>query len=358
MDITVLETQLKDEYRDVFESAHVYATLKNIENAFSHEKMLELFDLLITAQSEQKPVNKLVGSDVNKFCKDFFSDYTIVERLRFLPVSLYRVSWFVFILELIELFAMDNPLRDFFTIKADMSGYGAGALVAALAYLITDVVLIPVFNRNKKIKPGVWYGIVIVVMIALIAASVSLSGKLTLMLPVWPFLLGSGLYIIAYIVVRAVWRYMNYGTIRNSRKILEKDSYYRNLEDRDLEKILLEGWQKQYGRRLKKGKTTAESYLDDLKKNEALNDKMFRYVTPLIYAALCVFAVIQVASDGSGFWDTIFFAVLISAVAFFIYRWIYKIEAKNAALRKKHIINCEQQGKTMPEYIEETLESF
>lgn len=358
MDLNVLETQLMGEYRDVFASAQVYATLKNIENAFSHDKMLELFDLLITAQSEQKPVSKLIGSDVNKFCKDFFGDYTIVERLRFLPVSLYRVSWFVFILELIELIAMDNPLGEFFTVKADMSGYGAGALVAVLAYLIADVVLVPVFNRNKKVKPGVWYGIVIAVMIALIAVSMTLSDRLTLMLPVWPFLLGAGLYIIVYIIARAIWRYKNYGTIRNARKALEQDSYYRNLEDRDLEKILLEAWRKQFIRRQKKGRSTAEGYLDELKKNEDLDEKLLRYGTPLIYAALCIFAVIQVASEGSGVLDTLLFAAIITAVAFFIYRGIYKIEAKNAALRKKHLARCELQGKTMPEYLEETLENF
>lgn len=358
MDLNVLETQLHGEYREVFESAHVYATLKNIENAFSHDKMLELYDLLLTAQNDKKPVSKLIGSDVNRFCKDYFSDYTLAERLRFMPVSLYRVSWFVLVLELIELFAAEVPMRDFFSFKADMSGYGAGALVAALAYLITDAVLIPVYNRNRKVKPGVWYGIVLAVMIALIAASVALSGKLTLMLPVWPFLLGSGLYLIVYIIVRAIWRYKNYGTVINTRKQLEKDSYYRNLEDRDLEKILLQTWQKQFLRRQKKGKSTEEGYLSELKKNEAVEEKLLRYVGPLIYVALCVCAVVQVASEGSGFWDTLAFAALISAVAFFIYRWLYKIEAKNAALRKKHIARCEQQGKTMPEYIEETLENF
>ncbi len=358
MDINVLGTQLKGEYREVFESAQVYATLKNIENAFSQDKMLELYDLLITAQNDGKPVNKLVGSDVNKFCKDYFSDYTIVERLRFMPVSLYRVSWFVFIIELIELFAADNPLKDFFTVKADMSGYGAGMLVAALAYLITDAVIIPVYNRNKKIKPWVWYGAVLVLIAAFIIASVNLSSRLTLMLPVWPFLLASALYIMAYIIVRAIWRYRNYGSILNTRKQLEQDSYYRNLEDRDIEKIVLEAWQKQFARRQKKGRSTAEGYLDELKKNEALEEKMLKYFTPIIYVALCVFAVVQVASEGSGVLDTLFFAALISAVAFLVYRWIYKIEAKNAALRKKHIARCEQQGLTMPEYLEETLEKF
>ena len=358
MDLSVLETQLKGEYRDVFESAQVYAALKNIEEAFSHDKMLELFDLLITAQSDQKPVNKLVGSDINKFCKDFFSDYTIVERLKFLPVSLYRVMWFVFILELIELFSFDNPINECFSLKADMSGYGVGVLVAAAVYLITDAVLIPIYNRKAKVKTGVWYGVLLGVIFALIAASSALSGKVTLMLPVWPFLLGSGIYIVVYIIARAIWRYKNYGTIRNSRKALKQDSYYRNLEDRDLEKIILEAWHKQFVRRQKKGKSTAEGYLDELKNAEVIEDKLLRYGTPLVYAALCVFAVVQVASEGSGFWDTLLFAALISVVSFFVYRWIYKIEAKNAALRKKHLSCCEQQGKTMPEYLEETIESF
>jgi len=267
------------------------------------------------------------------------------------------VMWFVFVIELIELFAADETLSNFFSVKADMSGYGAGILVAAAAYLFTDTVLFPIYTRNRKIKPGVWYGIILAVMAGLIAVSGVLTDKLTLMLPVWPFLLGSGLYIIAYIIIRAVWRYKNFGTVRNSRKLLEQDSYYRNLEDRDLEKSLLTAWQRRFVRRQKKGKSTAEGYRDELKKNEAIDEKQLKIWTPLIYTLLGTGAVAGVATD-SGVADTVMFAVLISVILFVVYRWIYKIEAKNAALRKKHIARCEQQGKTMPEYLKETLESF
>jgi len=357
MDINVLETQLSGEYREVFKKAQVYAALKNIETAFSQEKLMELFDLLLTAQNDGKPVNKLVGSDVNRFCKDFFSDYTIVERLRFLPVTLYRMSWVMFVLELIEFLAAEVTLREFFTLKSDVSGYGVGLMVAAVAYLVMELVLAPIFSRSRRIKPGVWYGLVLGVMAALIAASTPLAGKFTLMLPIWPFLIGSGLYIVVYVILRAIWRYRNYGSVSNTRKQMEKDSYYRNLQDRDIEKVLLTSWQKRFVRLQKKGKVTEESYLDELTKNEELGDKLFKYVTPLIYIAVCVFSVVQVARD-SGIADTIFFAVFISGFTFLVYRWLYKIEVKNAALRKKHISECRRQGKTMPQYIEDTLENF
>ena len=357
MNLSVMETQLSGEYREVFKRAQMYATLKNMENQFFDDKMLELFDLLLTAQNEGKPASRLIGSDVSRFCKDYFSDYTIAERLRFLPVTLYRISWFVFVLELIEFFACEIPMRDFFAAKADMSGYGVGALVAIAAYIVADVILLPIFRRSKKVNMGVWYGVLLGVIALLLAVSFPLGDRLTLMLPVWPFLLGSALYIIAYIVARAIWRYRNFGTIRNARKQLEQDSYYKNLEDRDLEKILLEAWKKRFARLQKQGKVTEESYLEELTKNENLEGKIFRYVTPLIYIAICIFSIVQVARD-SGLADSIFFAVFISVITFFIYRWLYRIEAKNAALRRKHLDNCRAQGKTMPDYIEESLVKF
>jgi len=356
-----METQLKGEYREVFAKAQAYTAIKNIEDAFAQDKLLELFDLLLTAQDEGKPVSRLVGNDANVFCKNYFSDYTIVERLRFLPVSIYRVAWFVFIIEMLGWLASDHPIRDFFTLKSDITGYGFGLLVACVTYIITDTVLAHFFSKKNNIKPGVWYFLIFAVMALILGLSFTLSDKITMMLPVmlpvYPFLLGSGLYIVVYIIVRAIWRCKNYGSVLNTGKQIRNDSYYRNLEDRDLEKIVLEAWQKRYHRLVKKGKTTEEDYLERLKKDEANEKIWLDYILPAIYVVLCVGATVGVAVD-SGFWDTLLFAVLIIAVEYGVYRWMTGIERKNAALRTKHLDRCERRGITMPVYIEEALNDF
>lgn len=358
MDYTIMETQLTGRYREVFAKAVLYATMKNVPLDVADEKISELYDLLLTAQSESKPVEKLIGRDTNLFCRDFFGDCTIGDRLKTVPASLYRIAWFMLVIELISLFAAEDPIGEFFTLKADYSGYGVGFVVAALMYIVTEAVLAPIFVRSKKSKgTGGWYWLIIGMFVLFVAGGAALFGDVSLMLPVWPVILGSAGYILLYVIVRAVWRYKNFGSVFNSRKQLEQDSYYRNLENRDLEKILLEGWQKRYERLVKKSKVTAETYLEKLQKEERLNKKMMRVVLPLCIAAICVFCIFDVALE-STWHDTLFFALFIGAVEFFICRWMIRNEKKNSALRTKHLDECERQNKTLPDYIEETLKGF
>ncbi len=357
MDYTVLETQLTGEYRQVYEKAQLYVTLKNVSTDYADDKMTELFDLLLTAQSDGKPVRKLVGSDTSRFCKDFFSDYTIVERLRFLPASIYRMAWLVFILELIEMFAADDPLKNFFTVKSDMSSYGIGILVGIISYIIFDSVLLPIFLKTKRSKTGPWYFAALGIFAALMIGSFSIVDKVSLVLPVYPFLIGSGLYIIAYIIVRAAWRYKNYGTILNSRKEIEQDSYYASLENRDMEKIIYDGWKSRYNRLLKKGKITEETYFEKQSKEARIEKAIYKYGMPALAIVCCVSSVATVAAESTWI-DTLFYAAILGIIEFFIFRWIIRTALKGVARREKVLKACEKSGMTLPAYIERKLAEF
>lgn len=357
MDYTALETQLSGEYREVFEKAQLYVTLKNVSTAYADDKMSELFDLLLTAQSDGKPVRKLVGSDTSRFCKDFFSDYTIAERLRFLPVSIYRVAWLVFIIELIELFAADDPLKSFFTLKSDMSSYGMGILVGIISYIIFDTILLPLSLKSKGGKTGPWYFAAVGIFAALMIGSFFMLDKVELVLPVYPFLLGSGIYIIAYIILRAVWRYKNYGTILNSRKEIEQDSYYAGLENRDMEKIIYEGWKSRYQRLQKKGKITEEAYFEKQSKEARIEKAIYKYGMTVLCVIVYVTSVVEVAAD-STWLDTLCYAAILAAIEYFIFRWIIRTALKGIAHREKVLNACERSGMTLPAYIDMKLSEF
>lgn len=361
MDYNLLETQLNGEYREVFSKAQVYATLKHIADDVMDEKMTELYDLLLTAQTDGKPVNKLIGRDENKFLKNFFGDYTFTERLKRLPANLYNVAWVVFVLECIEAIAADDTIKNFFNIKSDVSGYGIGAITAVLLYLISDCVLAPILLKKKK--DGTNYRgqyfplIVITLFVVFIGLGVHFFGDVSFMLPTAPFIIGSGLYIVIYLIVRSVWRLKNYGSLRNTRKQIEQDSYYRNLENRDMEKAMLQGWQGRYERLSKKGKITADGFFEKIKKEEELTVRIMTVVVPIVLAAVSLGFIIDVVRD-STWYDSLIFIALISTIEYFIGRWIIRSEKKQSALSMNILRRCEESGKTMPEYIEARLQEF
>lgn len=359
MDYNVMETQLTGEYRDVFAKAQLYSMLKNVADDVEEDKMLELYDLLLTAQSDDKPVEKLTGRDVNKFLKSYFEDYTWKERLRRLPVWLYRVAWAIFVLESITALAADYTTGNFFTLKDDVTGYGIGLLTAVVFSIICNSVLAPMLLRRKqKVSFGGWYAFGCVLFVVLIGISVAWCGDKTLLvMPVHPLLICSGLYIVTYLIVRSIWRYRNYGSIRNTRKKIEQDSYYRNLYDRDMEQVVMKGWKSRYERLLKKGKTTAESFIEKLKTEEQYAVKGYPILVWGLLGAVVVFAVIDVAAESTWF-DTLMYAAIIGTIEYFIGRWIIRSEKKQSAIRSRIIRQCEQSDMTLPEYIDNSLAEY
>lgn len=354
MDYVVMETQLSGEYREVFSKAVLYSTMKSIPEDICDDRLIELYDLLITAESEEKPVQKLIGKDTNRFYRDFFDDLTVWERLKYIPKSIYNMMWFVFIIECIQWLASDNAFKDFFIIRSDISGYGIGVAIAVLMYFITSSIFAPILLKKKN-KSGIgWYILVIALFVLLVGLGVYFFGDYSVLVPIHSVVLASGFYIFFYIVVRSIWRLKNYGSLRNTKKQLEQSGYYKNLENKDIENAILKGWKSRYAMLSKRGKVTEESYLQKLCDEEQLSKKITSVGIPVVFVVLTVFAIIQTALT-STWYDTLIFAIIICVVEFFIGRWTLRSEKKQSAIRSRMPKECESKGMTLPDYISERL---
>lgn len=355
MDYVVMETQLSGEYREVFSKAVLYSTMKSIPEDICDDKLSELYDLLITAESENKPVQKLIGRDANRFYRDFFGDLTVWERFKAIPKSVYSTAWFIFIIECAEWLASDNAFKNFFNIRSDISGYGIGLVVAVLMYFIASSIFAPLLLKQKKNKNSiVWYILVLVLFVLLVGLGVYFFGDYSVLVPIHSLIISSGFYILAYIIVRSIWRLKNYGSLRNTRKQIEQSSYYKNLENKDIENAILKGWKWRYERSLKRGKVTEESYLQKLRDEERFTEKFIGTGIPVLFVLLTVVAVVETALT-STWYDTLIFAIIICVVEFFIGRWTLRSEKKQSAIRSRILNDCESKGMTLPDYISERL---
>ena len=110
MDYSYMTEQLRDEYQEVFEKTELYGVISEVNTEVQDELMINLFDLLLTAQTEGKPVEKIVGSDMERFCKEYFQNYNWKKRMKYFPVEIYRFMRAVFILELIDLFLLEENM--------------------------------------------------------------------------------------------------------------------------------------------------------------------------------------------------------------------------------------------------------
>lgn len=347
MELELMKEQLEKEYREVFEAVWVYGTMKNVSSEMLTDRLTELYDILLTAQNEGKDVRRIAGSNIERFCKDIYGDYTFAERLKLLPDRIYRYAWAIFVLELLTLTAENS------SDKSNILPYFFGLGIGVIFELFCRFVIVKVMFKNKKISPTAWNNIALLgfaaIFVGILVFQKHISAELNV--STLPLVIGSGAYIAVFLAIRSIRRYKRYGTIRNERKQMLKDSYYKDLSSVQLENTVLKAWKKQYEKQAAKGRITAEGFLEKLKKTEHFNDiadRSFDLIVGVIY--LCS-VISTAASRETGISDLIFFALILGVFTFGIWRFFSKAFRQGAGVRKKLMRECEQAGVTMPEYI-------
>lgn len=357
MNAELLKSQLTGEYREVFERAQTYIMMSDFEERYTEDKLSELFDLLLTAQSEQKPVTQLVGRDVPRFLNDYFSDHGLREHLLNAAETLRRVCWVVLVISLLNWLAAEHPIADFFTVRTDII-YVLGGIIGGLLFVQAARALRPAAVNAEKNHYGLWCLAVIVVFVLMIMAESILIGDRALALPVWMLLAGTGAYLLVYYTVQSICRLKRYGTVRDTQKALYKDAYYQRITDMTYEKGVAEGMLSQYRRLLKRGKITEEGYLAYWQEKHCKSAQSEKYATwflALFTLAAIAFTGIENLHDGQSWVDTAFFALIIITMEYFIWRFFGKIEKRSAAAREHILTECAANGQTLPAYLDELV---
>lgn len=354
MDYIWLTDKLKGEYKEVFDKAEIFAGIRNIENDESDEMLMDLLDLLLTAQNEGKPVEKVIGSDVEKFCGSYFSNYTMKKRLMDIPMKTYRLMCWVFVLELI--FLLVTVVEDgatLFTASADVSGYLIGIGIGIIVEVLFRVLVEPWMFRWKWLTSGVYYTILLVVMTGMIIGGVRLMQDVTLNLPMLPVLIVSGSYVLIYLVVRSILRYRHHGSIRKEKNPFAKSAKNEFMEDMKEEtwKELAKRYEKKNKRLEKRGKQpmTPENYMELLKKESIRGFKIEKVAIAFI-ALMDLGLVIHTALTETWL-DAVMYLVvlLIGQIPAML---IFRLSRKTMKWRDEVLEECEKNGVTIIEYME------
>ena len=105
INVIAMAELLKGEYRIAFEKIDMYATVNGVESY--EESILNIYDMLMEAQQREDDVCKVIGSDVEEFCKAYFkkekSEYDWFEKLKKLKGTLICLTIFSTIDILLEI---------------------------------------------------------------------------------------------------------------------------------------------------------------------------------------------------------------------------------------------------------------
>ena len=348
MNLETMKSQFTGDYRAAFDGAHKYTLTQSFPAAYSDDKMAELYDLLLTAQEEGKPAEKLVGTDIEAFCKEFFSDFQPEKRLAGILKSLFAVACVLVFFGIVDWLTADEvlPFTQFqMNCSPILCGLASGAVISLLFRAVQPLVM-----KTKKISAGGWAVIFIGMLIGSISAATILMRGKELSVPGAPVLIGAAAYILLYLAAAAIIRQRRTGSIIMKKQDNPyKDSYYQNLQDKDIRHLIEKGWLRRYRRLAKRGKTTAETFREEITRLDKINRVMDKIYTVFIIV-IDLIATAGVAK-GSTLPDTLIFFVFISLLLFLNWKLFHKADTENAAQRASILADCEASGQSLPEFL-------
>lgn len=353
MDYLWLSDKLQGDYKEVFEKAEIFIGVKNITGDEADEMMMDLLDLLLSAQNAGKPVQKIVGTDTGTFCADFFSGYTMKKQIKNIPRQIYRCMMFVFIFELASLLILWTEKDiNLLTAKTDVTGYLIGIMTAWFIQIFSSALIRPFMFRWKWLTSGVYYGIVLFLSLGVVAGGIMLSGfwMKSFELPAFPVVLISGGYVAVYRIVGAGINYRRYGKICKPKDPCSKLNFMNVMED-EMPDDLVKRFYKINEKRLKQGSSpmTEKEYMEYLRK-KGRQEHLGNWIGVVAVAAVVLGLILHTALTST--WIDTFIFVVVVMVAEIPAFLLFRVGMRSAAVRQKLLDECDRRGLTILEYVE------
>ncbi len=153
--------KLGGEYASAFEKIEMYVLTQNFDEAAREERLSELLDIFLAAKDEGRPIERITGGDIPRFCRTFCSDLGMKNRLLAAVDYIYRIAFWLLIFSAVDiLFLLIG--RDTRTIAEVWSSYSGinisgliiGAAVSGIVAAASGVLIRRAMFRAKKISMG------------------------------------------------------------------------------------------------------------------------------------------------------------------------------------------------------------
>lgn len=369
MDYEEISGKLEGEYRKIFEEVEAYAMLKNYVGEGKEELMMNLLDLLLTAQTEGKEPVRIVGSDIKRFCKDYFSAYDKkAGRIEWLISGLSLYAWLGVFNCILDLFDDDMHFVNLAEgPKTEWTSILCGLGAALLTVIVLDGVL-GIIYRNKLPQSGKLVNIILIAAVfsAVLDSVIVSINNVVVLLPLIPTLISCIMVIVICFIYKRMKNYQRYGSVWKPKEESEtfKPMYFDVDADEvssEYERQMIESFAQVYHRKnakqLKKNKTllTPEEFMDLLEEENVELKKESRRM-PLFWGGICVLTTVFTGIYGGfeGFLDGCLFFVVLAGIMAVIYYFIFGrfIYGKILSDRVRLFEKCRRNNKTILDYAE------
>jgi DNA-binding ferritin-like protein (Dps family) len=351
-----VKDKLQGDYLQAFQQVELYACVQNLDENTNEELLMEVLDLLLTAQKEGRGVERVLGADVEQFCQQYFDGYLWRSKLKSVAEGIYRLMWIALVFQLVEvLFCWTeegNTLLSALCLPTDIAGYLTGFGGGLIALEVLRLVFRPFLFRAKKVTAVTYSVGALVLSLAVSFGLLTLLGEGSIQVPNWCALAASGGYVLVYILLRSAGYYRMWGTFRRPKEPGET-SFWGSVQAQSKQQ-LPEALAKRYEginrRRARRNRPlmTPQEYTDLIRKENRWNQRLWPIVLVLVIAVI-LFSLVPTFIE-EGIVDGLLFVAILMVTelpAYFLFRASFSGDQE----RQELIQQCDQLGITLPEYI-------
>ena len=326
--------KLSPEYLAVFDRIEMYVLTQDFDDAAREERLGELLDIFLSSDEAGKPVEKITGGDLEKFCRTFCSDFGWKNRILSVLDRFRPVAWYIVIISVIDLlFYFTDPTdTDIWSAAGalNISGYFIGIIAAGIISTVSNVIIRRIMFREKRISMKVLNTISILTAVAVFFVMlffVMSSDTAFFECPTWIMLVCAAVYLAIY-----------YTAFR--KRLKRRKIKFSELVDIETKNMLPETMEKKYlrakKRRLRRGKVelTIEEFLDKEEKDCDRTEKM-----KFFYILLPLFIIVPscISSSFDGPVDVVIYISIMLIVEYSIMLFFWRITKSGIRQRREWI---------------------
>ena len=358
LDTISMADQLTGNYKTVFEKADMYCLIEAGSTEEAEEKIMNLYDLLLQAQEENKPVEKIIGNNLEAFCKEYFAPIEEAKKkwYVFLTEGLYRIFKIIFIWSIIWIFPFEGPHFGLDT-KQNISIYILGIILGLGVLFFSSYFFKPLIFKSKKIKPVFLSFLILILFAGGVILMTFVSDYIIFEVKTSFLIVLSLSYVLIYLFLRSLYRYHKFGTIRKdskevikSKKELKKQMKFFNKEvsHASMKKTIAKALAKRFETLQKKKQLTFSEFADKIRR-EQKQSKIVDLLLLLFFIAIILAPTIMEIIH-SNLLEGLIFGTILTAVEVPIYLFFTKTTDKNYDYMVEILESCEKENIDLLEY--------
>jgi len=358
VDIFLMEKQFTGEYKQAFSKISMYGSMIPIDSDKYEDRIHNIYDVLISAQADEKPVEKVIGNDIEKFCKLYYRNNDAGELVSNIFKRINLLMKIILLYSAVAMWLVNDAGTKLWDMKINLMSVVMGITVGLILIAVQSLAKSRLLFKTDKITNMAYSIAGLIVSVILFIVAYLVIGDREIMVPAVTVIVISAAYILLYQLVKAVIRYIKTGNIRNTewqdrreREALNRE--FAIVNDMDDTAIEMAKRLDRINKKREKKNKPQMSY-EDFKIMLHKEYRFYRWIEVAV-AIYCVGRVVIEAIVKYGTEDyhvDLIITAVACTVAFVVYRWVSKIISEVEEAQRRIMAQCQDRGIDIYEYVD------